>query len=57
MWQLLPFVSKQETDRIMVAIIDGTTHVSEALVIVVRYLTLTDNKFVGSSLSHCAEMK
>ena len=47
MRQLLPFVLRQEIDRIKVAIggrpisiiFDGTTHVSEALVLVVRYLT------------------
>ena len=47
MRQLLPFVLRQETTRIKQAlcgrptsiIFDGTTHVCEALVIVVRYLT------------------
>ena len=47
MRQLLPFVLRQEADRIKTAIcgrpisivFDGTTHVTEAMVIVVRYLT------------------
>ena len=47
MRQLLPFVLRQETTRIKQAlcgrpisvIFDGTTHVCEALVIVVRYVT------------------